>query len=289
MSSPPLGLIGVGLLGSVLAERLIAGGFEVLGHDIDAGRLEAFGRIGGNAAPSAGELFRRTERVVLSLPSHREVAEVLRENAAALRPGLIVIDTTTGDPDSSAALAAALAERGATYLDATVNGSSAQVRDGIAVMMVGGDAGAYAACADIFSRFGCRTFHTGGAGSGAKMKLVTNVALGLNRAALAESLALARGLGLNAEQALTIMRGGPSYSRVMDRKGAKMLTADFTPEARLSQHLKDVRLIVEHGRAAGLPMPLSAAHRALLEEAEAAGLGALDNSAIIEVLGPRKP
>ena len=96
--------------------------------------------------------------------------------------------------------------------------------------------------------------------------------------------AFARGVGLDATQALAIMRAGPAYSRIMDSKGEKMLTGDFTPEARLSQHLKDVRLIVEHGRAAGLPMTLSATHREILETAEAAGLGALDNSALIRVL-----
>jgi 3-hydroxyisobutyrate dehydrogenase-like beta-hydroxyacid dehydrogenase len=150
--------------------------------------------------------------------------------------------------------------------------------------MVGGDNAEFTACAGIFSQLAAQTFHTGGPGTGAKMKLVTNTVLGLNRAALAEGIALAQGLGLDAAQALAIMRGGPAYSRIMDTKGEKMLTGDFTPEARLSQHLKDVRLIVAHGTAAGLPMPLSLAHQKALESAETAGLGALDNSAIIKVL-----
>jgi 3-hydroxyisobutyrate dehydrogenase-like beta-hydroxyacid dehydrogenase len=64
-----------------------------------------------------------------------------------------------------------------------------------------------------------------------------------------------------------------------------MVRGDFSPDARLSQHLKDVRLIVDVGHHAGLPMPLSAAHRTVLEEAEASGYGELDNSAIIKVLG----
>ena len=70
----------------------------------------------------------------------------------------------------------------------------------------------------------------------------------------------------------------------MDTKGERMVHGDFAPDARLSQHLKDVRLIVDIGRDAGLPMPFSAAHRAVLEDAEAAGCGELDNSAIITVL-----
>ena len=119
------------------------------------------------------------------------------------------------------------------------------------------------------------------------MKLVTNLVLGLNRAALAEGLALAESMDLDLEQTLAVMRACPAYSRIMDTKGERMINGDFAPDARLSQHLKDVRLIVETGQQAGLPMPLSAAHRAVLEAAEAAGWGELDNSAIIQALrGP---
>lgn len=286
---PPVGLIGIGLLGSVLAERLLAAGFPVVGFDLDAARVAVFARLRGTPAGSAGEVLRRVDRVLLSLPSHREVSALLETEADALRPGLTVIDTTTGDPASAENLAAALAARGAVYLDATISGSSAQLREGLAIMMVGGDRQVFADHADLFAGLGTPTFHTGGPGTGARMKLVTNVVLGLNRAALAEGLALARGLGLDAAQALALMRGGPAYSRIMDRKGDKMLRGDFVPEARLSQHLKDVRLIVACGREAGLPMPLSVAHQAVLEAAEAAGLGGLDNSAIIQVLSARAP
>ncbi|MEY2878082.1 MAG: hypothetical protein RLZZ15_462 [Verrucomicrobiota bacterium] len=283
-ASAPLGLIGIGLLGTVLAERLLAGGFAVVGHDLDAARLDAFRRAGGAPARDTAEILHRCDRILLSLPSHSEVAALLCAHATALRPGVTLIDTTTGDPSTGEALARDLAARGVTYLDATISGSSAQMRAGTAVVMVGGERTAFDACGDIFAQLGCETFHTGAPGSGAKMKLATNIVLGLNRAALAEGLAFARGVGLDAAQALAIMRAGPAYSRIMDGKGEKMLTGDFTPEARLSQHLKDVRLIVEHGHAAGLPMPLSTTHREILESAESAGLGPLDNSALIRVL-----
>ena len=116
------------------------------------------------------------------------------------------------------------------------------------------------------------------------MKLVTNLVLGLNRAALAEGLALGEAIGLDPEMTLRVMRRSPAYSRIMDVKGEKMIRSEFSPDARLSQHLKDVRLMLELGERAGLPMTLSAAHRAALEQAEADGLGALDNSALIQVL-----
>jgi len=101
---------------------------------------------------------------------------------------------------------------------------------------------------------------------------------------MAEGLAFAQALGIDLELTLRVMRGSAAYSKIMDSKGERMIQGDFAPDARLSQHLKDVRLIVETGQQAGLPMPLSVAHREVLELAEEAGLGDLDNSAIIKVL-----
>ncbi|WP_414663639.1 NAD(P)-dependent oxidoreductase [Horticoccus sp. 23ND18S-11] len=279
-----IGLIGLGLMGSAFAGRLLAGGFAVLGCDIDPAKREALNALGGRGVARAQEVFQHCDRVILSLPSHREAAQVIAAGDGVLRPGQIVIDTTTGDPEPTAALAGVLAARGVTYLDATVSGSSAQVRGGAVTLMVGGNAAAFAQCADVFACIGRQAFHTGAAGTGAKMKLVTNLVLGLNRAALAEGLALAESLDLNLEQTLAVMRACPAYSRIMDTKGERMIHGDFAPDARLSQHLKDVRLIVETGQQAGLPMPLSAAHRAVLEAAEAAGWGERDNSAIIQAL-----
>ena len=118
------------------------------------------------------------------------------------------------------------------------------------------------------------------------MKLVVNLVLGLNRAVLAEGLSFARANGLDAEAALAILRAGPAYSGVMDTKGPKMLRGDFTPEARLSQHHKDVRLILESGLRAGIDLPLSRVHDRLLDAAEKQGLGDADNSAIIRAFAP---
>jgi 3-hydroxyisobutyrate dehydrogenase-like beta-hydroxyacid dehydrogenase len=112
------------------------------------------------------------------------------------------------------------------------------------------------------------------------MKLVSNLVLGLNRAALAEALVYALGIGVDPASALEVLRGSMAYSRVMDVKGQKMLDEDFTVQARLSQHLKDVRLIL----ASGVTLPLSETHCQLLEQAEAMGLGEVDNSAIIKAI-----
>jgi 3-hydroxyisobutyrate dehydrogenase-like beta-hydroxyacid dehydrogenase len=276
------GLIGSGLLGSALAERFLAAGGEVLGFDVDPARRAALAALGGRAIDSAAAVAESCDRIVLSLPNSDVVEAVLREIGPTLRAGQTIVDTTTGGPDQTEAIGRRLAEAGVEYLDATVSGSSADVRQGAAVVMVGGERPAFDACTDLFRAFAKSWHYLGSWGSGSKMKLVTNLILGLNRAALAEGLSLAGAMGIDLASALDVLKQGAAYSRAMDTKGEKMVRGDFQPQARLSQHLKDVRLILSAAERAGSPTPLSALHRQLLESLEQAGCGDLDNSAIIK-------
>jgi 3-hydroxyisobutyrate dehydrogenase-like beta-hydroxyacid dehydrogenase len=154
-------------------------------------------------------------------------------------------------------------------------------------VLAGGSTRTFAMCRDVFDCFARQVFYVGPCGSGARMKLVVNLVLGLNRAVLAEGLAFARSVGVSPERALEILKTGAAYSHVMDTKGAKMLRGDFTPQAKLSQHLKDVRLILSLGKKSGAELPLSKLHRQLLERLEAAGCGTLDNSAIIKAFSAK--
>ena len=264
---PAIGLIGLGLMGAAFSERLLAAG--------TAARL----------TENTDEVFACHDRIVLSFPDHHIVAAVL--GTAPLRAGQIVIDMTTGAPEAAEATAAALAQRGVAYLDATVSGNSDQTRSGEAVYFVGGERTAFLRCADVFTALGGTVQYAGESGSGARMKLITNLVMGLNRVALAEGLAFARALGVEPEAALAALRTSQAWSRIMDTKGEKMISGDFTPQARLSQHLKDVRLMLAAAAARGLALPLSEAHRAVLEAAEALGLGGLDNTAIVRTYQPR--
>ena len=99
MHEHKIGLIGIGLLGSALAERLLGAGFEVSGYDIDEGRREHFGRLSGTACRDASEVTSSTRRIVLSLPTTDVVESVLHEVKAELRSGQVIVDTTTGDPE----------------------------------------------------------------------------------------------------------------------------------------------------------------------------------------------
>lgn len=276
-----IGVIGLGLMGTALTERLLGHGY----------RVRVWNRTRDKAAPLlargaawSGNPLADCERVILSLYTTEVVEQVLAQLDAGLHAGHILLDTTTGEPEQTAALGARLAARGVRYLDAPISGSSEQTRRGEATVIVGGDRATFEACTDLWRVMGARVFHVGPCGSAAKMKLITNLVLGLNRAALAEGLAFAEAIGVSPAAALEVMIGSNAYSKAMEVKGRKLVERDFTVQAKLSQHLKDVRLMQQAATAAGMGLPLADTHRRLMEQAEAAGLGELDNSAIIEVL-----
>ena len=276
MAEGSIGLIGLGLVGSALREVLTVGGFTVVGCDVDPTK--------GGVAARPRDVAQACRRVVLSLPTSAEVAEVIGGAAGLLgaeTPPEIVIDTTTGHPQAVRRLAARLAERGVHLLDATIAGSSRQVAARQAVFLVGGDEAAFRACADLWGVLASRVLHLGPAGSGATAKLAVNLVLGLNRLVLAEGLVFAQRLGLDTRTALALFACTPAYSRAMDTKGEKMVSGDFTPEARLAQHRKDVGLLLDLAREVGQQLPLTEVHAAVLDGAIAAGEGELDNSAVI--------
>lgn len=252
-------------------DRLASAGYEIAGYDIDPAKTEA--KSPENVACS-------TDVVLLSLPHSEAAASVIDTIEPMLAAGHLVIDTTTGDPDQAVAFGKRLAARGVGFIDAAIAGSSQELRRGDVNVLAGGSDEALAIALPLFKTFSRSVFHMGPCGSGARMKLVSNLVLGLNRAVLAEGLAFAERLGVDASLALEVLKAGSTSSRVMDNKGSKMIARDYAPEARLSQHLKDVRLMLQ---AAGQSLPLSAKHAELLARAEELGLGALDNSAIIEV------
>lgn len=276
-----IGVIGLGLMGTAITERLLERGYVT--HVWNRTRDKADSFIHRGALWSENPLV-DCERVIVSLYSSEVVEEVLRGFQEAVKPGQVVIDTTTGNPEDSIRWESRLREQSAFYLDAPISGSSEQTRRGEATVIVGGDRSAFELCDDLWPILGKNVFHVGGCGSAARMKLVSNLVLGLNRAALAEGLLLAQTLELDLASALQVLQGSAAYSRQMDTKGRKMIEGDFSPQAKLSQHLKDVRLMLQAAGAKGVRLALTETHRRLLEFAEEMGLGELDNSAIIRAL-----
>ncbi len=148
-------------------------------------------------------------------------------------------------------------------------------------MLIGGAATGVTRSQPLIKAVSKNALHLGPSGSGATMKLIVNLVLGLNRAVLAEGLALAESCGLELLQVLDVLTNSPAYSTVMDTKGSKMIEQDFAPQARLAQHLKDVELIQQLGAENAQPLSLSTKHQSLLERAIELGYAEADNSAIV--------
>jgi len=285
-----IGLIGIGLVGSAMAECLIADRFNVIGFDIDKAMCEQLEQLGGIAANSPAQVAEQTDRIILSLPDSDVVQQVIEGSGGILEAKKIpeyIIDTTTGEPDKTAALAKRLAGQNVYFLDAPFSGSSQQVRDKEVVFMVGGEKVAYEQCSDIFHTFSTKIFYLGDSGNGSRAKLAGNLILGLNRLALAEGLVFAAKLGLELQTFLEVLKVTPAYSAAMDVKGQKMLDGDFTPQARLRQHCKDVSIMLKYAESLQQDLPLSKMHLEVLEKAIAAGDGDLDNSAVIREIQRR--
>ena len=279
-----IGLIGLGLVGTALANILQERGFKLIGFDVDAQRCGTLREQGIVIADSPCHVASRVDCLFLSLPDSAVVDQVLTGPGGVLESEAMpasCIDTTTGDPEDSVRVARLCAGRDMAYLDATISGSSRQIAERDGVFMVGGHEAAFDRCQSLLNVLSDQVFYLGPSGSGSCAKLASNLILGLNRLALAEGLVLAEKLGLDPERFLDLVKQTPAYSRAMDVKGRKMIDQDFAPESRMRQHHKDVRLILQHAEKHGQELPLCSLHLDILEKALAAGDGDLDNAAVI--------
>jgi 3-hydroxyisobutyrate dehydrogenase-like beta-hydroxyacid dehydrogenase len=282
MPQSVVGLIGTGLLGSALAHRLIAAGYEVVGFDPDPDAQHKLQAAGGRCAASLTELVSVAEdRILLCLPDSNVVEDVVTQLKPLLAPNTVLIDTTTGEPQRTQQLHQQLAADGIALVEACVLGSSEVTRTGNAVLLVSGQATVIQQVSPLLQSISETIHNVGGPGDAQRMKLVANLVLGLNRAVLAEGLHFAQSLHLDPAAALQVLQSGAAYSKVMDAKGQKMIDRNFEPQARLRQHLKDVDLMLAEANAASITLPLSTLHRTLLQTAQNHGHSNSDNSAII--------
>ena len=285
---PSLGLIGIGLLGSAIASRLLASGYRIHGYDTNQDQVKEFAKIGGVPCESAREVVGQCGILILSLPTSEVVRTLIEELRGTTVEGRLIIDTTTGDPRDMIFFESDLKNRGASYVEATVAGSSSQVTRGEVSLFLGGESSTLDLLKPLFSAMSSKYFHLGPVGAASRFKLVHNLVLGLHRAVLAEGLVFAEELGFDQERTLNILKQSPAASGVMQTKGRRMVEGDYEPQARLSQHLKDVRLILSEVTETSMNAPLSVTHQDLLEQAVQLGYGDADNSAIIEAYRPSK-
>ena len=284
--APAIGIVGVGLIGTALARRLIAAGFSVIGYDIDPAKAADLTTIGGETAPSLVDLAARCACVILAVFDTQQVEDAL-EGAAGLlsgpnRAARRFICVSTCDPERIRALGRRLAVKDVALLEAPLSGTSDQVARHDAVALVAGDEAAVAESEDIFRAIAKQHYYLGAIGNGNAAKLAVNLILGLNRAALAEGLVFAERLGLPLDAFLEVARGSAAFSQVMDVKGEKMLRGDFAPHGRIVQSRKDFGLILQAAAASGQRLPFASVYAELMEGCIAHGESDWDNVAVIQ-------
>ncbi len=280
---PTIALVGLGLVGLALARRLAAAQWPVRGYDLRPEARDGARALGIDCAEALREL-RTCSVVVLAVYDTAGVLAVLEGPDALAGSDALrhVIDCSTGEAETLAALAVRLRAQGIGFIEAPLSGASAQIAAGEASMLLGGEAADLAACDALLSTLSPRRIHVGGAGMGARAKLATNLVLGLNRAVLAEGMVFAERLGIAPERFLQLVLATPARSDAALTKGEMMVRGVFDPpQSRIRQHLKDVRLMLDAAHATGQELPLSEVHAALMQAAIAAGDGDLDNAAIV--------
>ena len=273
--SDTIGILGLGLIGTAIASRLNAAGYKVVGFDPAVPKIQGVTSVSG-----PNEVFSRSDFVILCLPDGNYVQAIINEVRSIIHERHLIINTTTGDTNRPHA----------QMIEATIGGSSALLRDGAALLFLGGDKAQISRAQPVLDILSPNSFHLGDFGAGAKFKLIHNMAIGLNRAVVAETLCFAEALGFDLNQSLDILLQSPASSTAMAAKGQRMIEAEYQPpQARLAQHLKDVRLILAAAEESSIKVPLTQLHKELLSLAELRGFGNSDNAAIIEAYREDKP
>ena len=287
-----VGLIGIGLMGTALARRLLDAKYQVIGFDIDPARRDALRAMGGEPVESVAAVAVRCRHTLIAVMTMTQVEDVVEGAGGLIESGSaktqrIALCTATCEPDRIEALAARAAKRGFAFLDTPVSGTSQQVLQGDGYGLIAGDKKAAEAVDAILGVIYPRRQFIGPAGTASKTKLAINHILGLNRVAMAEGLVFAEKLGLDLRAFLDVARQSAAYSQIMDVKGDKMVTGDFAPVGRIFQHHKDFKVILEEARKRGQQLPFASLLIEVLEACERHGDGECDNSITIEEIRRR--
>lgn len=283
--SPPVAFLGMGRMGAAMAARLVAAGAPTtLWNRTPSTALDVGTRIGARVAASPREAVARVGVVFVSVKDDGAARATYggREGLLeGLRPGAVVVEMSTLDPQTVRALAAEVAARSATLVDAPVSGSVPQAKTGELSVLVGGPAEAVERVRPLLEILGSTLVLMGDVGAGATAKLAVNVVLlGLNQA-VAEALALVQAAGLSAEKAYDVLTSGTVAAPYVARKRDAFLRPDSAePAFVLDLVAKDLRLAAALADRLGVAADQTRVDLATAEAAVAAGWGARDASAI---------
>jgi putative dehydrogenase len=269
----PVGVVGLGVMGSAMSTHLLDAGFPVLGFDIDPRRRAEHEARGGAVCDGPADVACGADVVVTSLPSAAALVDVLdgeRGMRGRGRAGLVVVETSTLSAQAKQDGHDRAKAWGATLLDCPMSGTGQQARDGDLVAYLSGDEAAKEQAMPVLHAFTRAQYDLGAFGLGTTMKLVANLLVAVHNAAAAEALLLAQRAGLDLDLVLSAVGDGAGGSRMLAVRGPLMTAGNYAePTATVATMQKDNALIAEFATSVASPTPLFSVAAVLYQAAVA--------------------
>lgn len=282
-----LGFIGLGVMGSRMAKRLLDAGHTVTGYNRTRSKAQWLldaGMAWGETPRAVAE----TADITFSMVTNTEALQSITEGSdgllAGLRPGKIFVDMSTVSPVFSQELAKRVAEKGAVMLDSPVSGSVVTLEEGRLSLMVGGDAETFEKVKPILLDIGPKVTHVGANGLAVTMKIATNLSLAVQMLAFSEGVLLAEKSGIKRETAVEVLVNSVIASPMVKYRGPFVL--EMPDEAWFDCYMmqKDMNLALELGRELNVPLPTTAVTNEFLTAARGMGLEKQDFAIVFDVL-----
>ena len=263
MPSKRIAWLGLGLIGLPMAARLAAAGWEVKGYDISAARLSLARGRGIAPASALNEAIADARFVFTSMPNEAVLLDVASQLSAAMPAEAILVETSTVGPAASAKVAEALRSRRIAYLRAPISGSTNLAEAGTLTTFVSGPRSAFEAVKEALVAYSRAQIWLGEAEQARYAKLAVNLMVAVTAGMMGEALALARKGGIGWEAMLDVIGDSVVASPLVKYKLEPLRRRDFTPAATSALLLKDLDLMVEAARQAGVQVPLAAQMQSL--------------------------
>jgi 3-hydroxyisobutyrate dehydrogenase len=286
MSKPSVALIGLGIMGSGMARRLLSSNFPLAVYNRNRDKTGPLGDAGAFIAATPGEAASRAQITLSMVADDNASRDVWTGEAGALSgaaPGSLLIESSTLSTDWVKVLAKQATEKGCQFLDAPVTGTKPHAASGELLFLVGGSGEALNAARPVFSVLGRDVIHLGPTGSGALMKLINNFLCGVQAASFAEALSLVEAGGLDRSKVLSILTAGAPGSMIFKRVAEKVEANDFAPVFALRWMAKDIAYAMQSATGEGLSLPTAAAALAKFQLAIARGHGDEDFAAVARI------
>ena len=278
-----VGFIGLGKMGKPMVGQLLAAGHTVHVFNRSRPAIDLLAAQGARPADSAEQVAERAEMVLTALPTPESVEQVYEQLSAAARAEQIFVDHSTVSPDLNRRCAARLATRGAAFLDAPVSGGPAGAEAGTLTVMVGGEAPTFELAEPVFRAFGQNIRLCGPVGAGQVIKLVNQLLVAVHTAAISEAAVFGTRLGADPQVILELIGTSFGSSAMMNRNLPRFMQRNFSPATPVGLILKDLGVIHDEARAAGVPLLLGALAEQRFLEASTRGMADDDMAALVRL------